>query len=68
MASVGRVTSNFGDHGDQVYLVLSNFCNWLPFFAVHCGKLTVLLQTSLLNLRGQKRGVGKRMGETWVKQ
>jgi len=31
MEPVGRVPSNFGDHGDQVYLVPSNFCPWLPF-------------------------------------
>ena len=31
MGPVGRVRSNFGDRGDQVYLVPSNFCNWLPF-------------------------------------
>ena len=30
---VGRVASNTGDHGDQVHLVPSNFCNWLPFFS-----------------------------------
>ena len=29
---VGRVPSNFGDNGDQVYSVPSNFCNWLSFF------------------------------------
>ena len=45
MAPAGRVPSNFGDHGDQVYLVPSNFCSWLSFFAVHCGKLSVLPQT-----------------------
>ena len=29
---VGRVPSNFGDHGDRVYLVCSKLCNWLSFF------------------------------------
>jgi len=29
---VGRVPSNFGDHGDQVHLAPSNFCNRLSFF------------------------------------
>ena len=29
---VGRVPSNFGDNGDQVYLVPSNFYNRLSFF------------------------------------
>ena len=28
----GRVPSNFGDHGDRVYLVCSKLCNWLSFF------------------------------------
>jgi len=32
MGPVGRVPSNFGDHGDQVYLVPSNFCIWLSFW------------------------------------
>ena len=27
-----RVPSNLGDHGDPMYLVPSNFCNWLLFF------------------------------------
>ena len=31
MGPVGRVSSNIGDHGDQVYLVPSNYCNWLSF-------------------------------------
>ena len=37
----------------RVYLIPSNFCNWLAFlrWAGHCGKLTVLSQTSLLGLR-----------------
>ena len=46
---VGRVLSNFRDHGDRVHLVPSNFCDWLPFIAVHCEKLTVLPQTCQLN-------------------
>jgi len=33
---MGRVPiSDFGDHWGQVYLVISNFCNWLLFFAGH---------------------------------
>ena len=40
MGPVRRVPANFGDHGDQVYLVPSNFCNWLSFFAGHYGQLT----------------------------
>ena len=31
-----------------MYLVPSDFCNWLPFFARHCGK-----QTSFVKLRGE---------------
>jgi len=50
---VGRVYSNFRDHGEQVYLVPSNFCNWLSFFAVHCRQLTMLPLTSLLNVTGE---------------
>jgi len=34
MGPVGRAPSNFGDHGDQVYLVPSNFCDWLSFWQV----------------------------------
>ena len=46
MGPVGRVPSNCGDHGDQVYLVTSNFCKWLSFFfAGQCGKIIVLPQT-----------------------
>ena len=36
---VGRVPPNFGDHGDQEYLVPSNFRSWLSFFPGHRGKL-----------------------------
>ena len=49
-----------------MYLVPSNFCNWLPFFAGHCGNLTVLPRTSLLNLSGEGKksseGNGRNMG------
>jgi len=66
MRPVRRVPSNFGDHEDQMYLVPSNFCNWLPFFAGHCGNLTVLPRTSLLNLSGEGKksseGNGRNMG------
>ena len=57
MRPVGRVPSNIEDHGDRVYLVPSNFRNWLPFLAGHCGKPTVLPHacTSLLNLRGRRK-------------
>ena len=68
MGPAERVPSNFEDHGDRMYLVPSNFCNWLPFFAVHCGKLSLLSQTSQLNLKGKARRVGKGMCETWVEQ
>ena len=59
---MGRVPSNFGDHGDQLYLVPSNFCNWLLFFAGHCGKCTVRSQT-LLNSAGE--GTKSRAGNAW---
>ena len=53
MGPVGRVTSDFADHEDQVYLVPSNFCDWLSFFFTgHIGKLP---QTSLLNLGKNER-------------
>ena len=29
---MGSVPSNFEEIGDQVYLVPSNFCDWLLFF------------------------------------
>ena len=49
-------------------------CIWSPltfahgchFVAVHCGKLTVLPQTSQLNLKWEERRVG--MGETWMER
>jgi len=48
-------------------LVPSNFCKWLSLFAIHCGKLAVLPQTSLLNSRveGKKsmKGNGRNMSE-----
>ena len=31
--------SHCGDHGDQVYLVPSNFCNWFPFSLGNVGNL-----------------------------
>jgi len=44
----------------------SNFCNWQPFFAdVYCGKLTLLSQSSQLNLTGKERRVGKGVAGTW---
>jgi len=47
-----------------MYLVHCNFCNWLPFFTGHCsGKLAVLPQTSLLNIRGE--GKKSREGNGW---
>ena len=52
MAPVGRVSSSFGDHMDQVYNVPCNLCKWLSFFAGHCGKLPMLTQT-LLNVTGE---------------
>ena len=61
MGPVGRVPSNSGDHGDQVYLVVSNFYNWLPFSlgTVLWEAYSILLQTSLLNFRGEGKKSGK---------
>jgi len=53
MGPVGRAPSNFGDHEDQVYLVASNFCNWLSFFRWALWQAYSAFQTSLLNLRGE---------------
>jgi len=53
MGPVGRVPSNFGDHGDQVYLVPSNFCSWLSFIAGHCGKLAS--PESLAEFNGKRK-------------
>jgi len=36
---VGRVPSNFGDHGNRAYLVPSNFCDWLLFTLCAAGGL-----------------------------
>ena len=55
----GRVPSNYGDHGEQVYLVPSNFCNWLPFFLWAVWEED---QTSLLNLRGEGKSSRKENG------
>jgi len=41
MGPVGRLASNFRHRLGQVYLVPSNFCKFLLFFAGHCGKLAV---------------------------
>ena len=43
---VGRVHSNYGDHGDQVYFVPSNFCNWLSFFAVFGSRVVSMLDSA----------------------
>jgi len=51
-------------HGDQVYLVPSNFCNWLSFYRAlweHTGHP----QTSKMDLMGgQRKREGQEMGET----
>ena len=46
MGPVGRVASNFGGHGDQVYLVPSNVCNCLSFLLGNMGSLERFPQTS----------------------
>jgi len=65
-----RISSNFGDYGDwgpSVVWSHSTFATGCNFFFVgQCGKLTVLPQTSLLNLGKNERRVGKGMGETWA--
>ena len=55
MGPVGRVPSNFGERGVQVYWVLSNFCSWLSFFLRAMWEAD---QTSLLNLRAEGKGIG----------
>ena len=57
MGPVGRVPSNFGDHEDQLYLIPSSFCNWLPFCR---GK--VLWEADLLS-KVKSRGEGKKSRE-----
>jgi len=58
MRPVGRAPSNFGDHGDQVYLVPFNVANCLSliFIAWHCVKLAALRQTCLLSSRREEWG------------
>jgi len=58
MGPVGPVPSN---SGDQVYLVVSNFYNWLPFSlgTVLWEAYSILPQTSLLNFRGEGKKSGK---------
>jgi len=66
---MGCVPSNFGDYGGEVYFVPYNFCNWLSFSAEHCGQLTVLLQTFLLNIRGEgTTTMEEENGPEWVEQ
>ena len=43
---MGPVPSNFEEIGDQVYLVPSNFWDWLLVFTKYSGELLVLPQTS----------------------
>jgi len=63
---LGPVPPNSGNHGDQVYLVPSNFRNWLS--CGHCA-YTVLPQTSLPDFEGRRKGEwGKKMGKTWVER
>ena len=65
MGPVGCVPSNFGHHGDQVYLALQPLQLAVVFFAGHYAKLTDLLAKCL---REKETRVGKEMGETWVDQ
>jgi len=59
MGPMGRVPSNFGDYGDQVYLVPSNFCNNFGYF---CWALWEA------KFKGEAERVGKWMSETGVGQ
>jgi len=57
MRPVGRVPSNFKL---QVYLVASNFCNWLLFFSLG----TVASRPD--HHKGRRKDAhGKGIGETW---
>ena len=42
-----NVTSNFGDHKDQVYLVPFNICSWLSFLLGSVENLGVFSSTTL---------------------
>ena len=65
MGSVGRVPSNLGDHGDQVYSVPSNFCNWNSFLLLEADSASADLLAEFKG-RGKEEESGKEMGETWV--
>ena len=39
MGPMVRVLSNFGDRGDEVYMIPSNFCSWLSFLLSSMGSL-----------------------------
>ena len=63
MGPVGRVASNFGDHGDRVYLVPPTFPTGYRFSPGTVG----IPQTSVLNSRedgrsSTKKGNGRDMG------
>jgi len=59
MGPVGRVPSNFGDHGGPSVFGPFQLLHLAVIFAVHCWRLTVLPQTFLGE---RKESVGKAMG------
>ena len=65
MGSVGRVPSNLGHHGDHVYSVPSNFCNWNSFLLLEADSASTDLLVEFKG-RGKEEESGKEMGETWV--
>jgi len=68
MRPMGRVPSDFGVRGDQVYLFRSNVCNWLSFLG-SVGSLTNFTKRCIAVFNGEgKRGSAKGMCETGVEQ
>jgi len=65
MGPVGCVPSNFGHHGDQVYLP-PNLCNGCR--RTLCEAYSASADLLAKCLREKETRVGKEMGETWVEQ
>jgi len=55
MGPAGRVPSNFGDHGDQVYFVPSDFCNWLSLFRWAVREVCVNSPDVLAKFKGRRK-------------
>ena len=73
MGPVGRVPSNFGDHGDRVYsgmsmqyMVPSNFCDWLWFFFAGERMKRVPNVVTGFKRGGGEKGLRNGTGETGV--